>query len=174
MEHYEETLGKTGAQYVGAPDFTAVKQLIPALRPIDDTALEEIEMDVKAEQDAFARVQNKNTLVAEIRRRFLHGVRSEAWKILEEDLCDAVVCSYIMEAGEFAEDDAVGKSLTDLDHLLRMLEPRAWRKMLLAFLESNRFGKNLLQGLRKLRIIEEPWMVMRRRMQALNAFCAVH
>jgi hypothetical protein len=46
--------------------------------------------------------------------------------------------------------------------------------MLLAFLESNRFGKNLLQGLRKLRIIEEPWMVMRRRMQALNAFCAVH
>ena len=176
MEHYEQTLGQTGAQYVGAPDFTAVKQLIPALRVVDDPQMDETEMEaVKIiEQDAFMREQNKNLLVQEIRRRFLHGVRSEAWKILEEDLCDAVVCSHIMEAGEFAEDEPPGTSLTDLDHLLRMLEPKAWRKKLSAIMESNQIGKKILQGLRKLGIIEEPWMVVRRRMQALNAFCAVH
>ena len=176
MEHYEQTLGQTGAQYVGAPDFTAVKQLIPALRVVDDPQMDETEMEaIKiVEQDAFMREQNKNLLVQEIRRRFLHGVRSEAWKILEEDLCDAIVCSYIMEAGEFAEDEPPGTSLTDLDHLLRMLEPKAWRRKLNAFMESNQIGKKLLQGLRKLGVIEEPWMVVRRRMQALNAFCAVH
>ena len=79
-----------------------------------------------------------------------------------------------MEAGEFAEDEPPGTSLTDLDHLLRMLEPKAWRKKLSAIMESNQIGKKILQGLRKLGIIEEPWMVVRRRMQALNAFCAVH
>ena len=41
-------------------------------------------------------------------------------------------------------------------------------------MESGKIGKKIVQGLRKLGIIEEPWMVVRRRMQALNAFCAVH
>jgi len=70
MEHYEQTLGQTGAQYVGAPDFTAVKQLIPALRVVDDPQMDETEMEaVKIiEQDAFMREQNKNLLVQEIRR----------------------------------------------------------------------------------------------------------
>ena len=176
MEHYEQTLGQTGVQYVGAPDFTAVKQLIPALRVVDDPRMDETEMEAikMAERDDFMREQNKNLLVQEIRRRFLHGVRSETWKILEEDLCDAIVCGYIMEAGEFAEDEPPGTPLMDLDHLLRMLKPKTWRKKLSAFMESNQIGKKILQGLRKLSIIEEPWMLVRRQMQALSTFCAVH
>ena len=41
-------------------------------------------------------------------------------------------------------------------------------------MESHQIGLKILQGLRKLSIIEEPWMLVRRQMQALSTFCAVH
>ena len=65
LAHYEERLEETGAQYLGAPDFTAIKQLVPFLRTQQETEIE-FTMEI-AKMDA--------QLKEEMRTRFLAGWR---------------------------------------------------------------------------------------------------
>ena len=165
LQHYDEQLEQTGAQYLGAPDFTAVKQLVPYLRSIEET--DDIEFSLELEKmDA--------QLMTEMRGRFLAGLTTEIWSMLEDDLIDSQVASALLVAIERAVDKACRGGLCDLDKFMRVMKESRTKSKMLKWFDRRKFGKQILKSLRYLRVIDEEWMNTRRQMQGLHALISAH
>lgn len=165
LQHYDEQLEQTGAQYLGAPDFTAVKQLVPYLRSLEET--DDIEFSVELEKmDA--------QLMTEMRGRFLAGLTTEIWSMLEDDLIDSQVASDLLVAIERAADKACRGGLCELDQFLRVMKESRTKTKLLKWLARSNVGTQMLKLLRYLRLFEEEWMKTRRHMQGLHALISAH
>ena len=163
LKHYENTLKETGAQYLGAPDFTAVKQLVPFLKTQPESA------DVEFSEE-IAKLDGQ--LMHEMRGRFLAGLCKEIWSMLEDDLCDAKVASAVLIACERAADAPLGTELSDLHQLVEFLKPNRYAARMLAFFEKR--TPSFLKVLRYVKLIDENWMPIRREMQALHTLINAH
>jgi len=163
LKHYEDTLKETGAQYLGAPDFTAIKQLVPFLRTQVETADVEFSEEI-AKLDA--------QLMHEMRGRFLAGLCKEIWSMLEDDLCDASVAQALLIACERAADLPMGTELSDLREFLNFLKPNQYKARVVAYLDKR--VPKLLKVARFLKVVDEPWMAIRREMQGLHALISAH
>jgi len=163
LSHYEERLEETGAQYLGAPDFTAIKQLVPFLRTQQETEVE-FTMEI-AKMDA--------QLKGEMRTRFLAGLCKEVWSMLEDDLIDAKVAHGLLLACERATDKA-HQELCDFEEFNRFMRQSRVKSRVLAWLQKRKLGQRLLHVMRYIRLAEEPWMPTRRQMQGLQALISVH
>ena len=166
LQHYDEQLEQTGARYLGAPDFTAVKQLVPFLR---QQIGEETEIEFKME---IAKMDAQ--LMAEMRCRFLHGLTTEIWKMLEDDLIDSMVASALLIAIERARDKASSMSLCDLIEFNKFMKMNRVKLRVVKWFDRSKFRKKILDTLRYLKLIDQAWMATRRQMQGLHALISAH
>ena len=165
MTHYDNKLGETGAQYLGAPDFTAIKQLVPFLR----TQHDETEIEFNRE---IAKLDEQ--LMHEMRSRFLAGLCKEIWSMLEDDLVDAKVAHGLLVGCERATDKAKTDPICSLAEFNNYMRQSRVKSAFIKWLERRTVGKRILGILRYLKLADEPWMVTRREMQGLHALITAH
>ena len=165
LAHYDEKLDQTGAQYLGAPDFTAVKQLVPFLR----TQADETEIEFKHE---IAKMDAQ--LMHEMRGRFLAGLCKEVWSMLEDDLIDAKVAHGLLIACERATDKSKSNVLCTFDEFNRFMKQSRVKSAVVKAFERRAWGMRIIKTLRYLRLVEEGWMATRRQMQGLHALISAH
>ena len=165
LAHYDEKLDQTGAQYLGAPDFTAVKQLVPFLR----TQTDETEIEFKHE---IAKMDAQ--LMHEMRDRFLAGLCKEVWSMLEDDLIDAKVAHGLLIACERATDKSKSNVLCTFDEFNRFMKQSRVKSAVVKAFERRAWGMRIIKTLRYLRLVEEGWMGTRRQMQGLHALISAH
>ena len=165
MTHYDNKLDETGAKYLGAPDFTAIKQLVPFLR----TQNEETEIEFNREITKM-----DEQLMHEMRSRFLAGLCKEIWSMLEDDLIDAKVAHGLLVACERATDRAKTDAICSLAEFNHYMQHNRVKSALVKWLEHRTLGQKLLGVLRYLKLADEPWMATRRQMQGLHALITAH